>query len=126
MLGFAYAIYAFVFYPIVYNAIIFALYIIMALVQIFSPGFHKKGSVLAKETKKPLPFSVVRIISAVTGQEVAHKVADRVGNYYGLVQNGLYTFAVDIKKPAEEGYDKHTVDKYVKVKKGYLKETFKI
>lgn len=126
MVGFAYSVYVFVFYPIVFNAIVLALYIIMALVQMFAPGFHKKGSVLSKDSKKPLPFSVVRIISAVTGKEVAHKVTDRVGNYYGLVQNGLYTFTVDTKKSVEEGYDKHPVDKYVKVKKGYLKETFKI
>jgi hypothetical protein len=126
MLGFAYSIYAFLFSPIVFNAIILALYISMAFVQMFAPGFHKKGSVLGKQDKKPLPFSVVRIISAVTSQEVAHKVADRVGNYYGLIQNGLYTFTVDTKKQFEEGYDKHPVDKYVKVKKGYLKETFKV
>jgi hypothetical protein len=126
MLGFAYSIYAFLFSPIVFNAIILALYISMAFVQMFAPGFHKKGSVLGKQGKKPLPFSVVRIISAVTSQEVAHKVADRVGNYYGLIQNGLYTFTVDTKKQFEEGYDKHPVDKYVKVKKGYLKETFKV
>ena len=126
MLGFAYAIYVVIFSPIVYNIVILALYVVMALVQTFASGFHKKGSVLSKDTKKPLPYSVVRIISAVTNKEVAHKVADRVGNYYGLVQNGLYTFTVDTKKSTEEGYDVHSVDKYVKVKKGYLKETFKI
>lgn len=126
MLGFAYAIYAFLFSPILYNTLVLLFYIVMAFAQMFAPGFHKKGSILAKDTKRPLPFSVVRIISAITNQEVAHKVADRLGNYYGLVQNGLYTFVVDTKKQAEEGYDKHPVDKYVKVKKGYLKETFKI
>jgi hypothetical protein len=126
MLGFAYAIYAFLFSPILYNTLVLVFYVIMAFVQMFAPGFHKKGSVLSKDTKRPLPFSVVRIISAVTNKEVAHKVADRVGNYYGLVQNGLYTFVVDTKKPAEDGYDNHPVDTYVKVKKGYLKETFKV
>lgn len=132
MVGFAYAIYAFLFSPVLYNTLILIFYIMMAFVQMFAPGFHKKGSVLSKDTKRPLPFSVVRIISAVTNKEVAHKVADRVGNYYGLVQNGLYTFVVDTPKKGEDlpaqagGYDNHPVDTYVKVKKGYLKETFKV
>jgi|GEM_PF-5132069 len=138
MAGFAYAIYAFIFSPVLFNSLILGLYVIMALVQLCTPGFHKKGSVLNKETKKPRPFSVVRIISAVTNQEVAHKVADRVGNYYGLVHNGLYTFRIDTKKEGEDlspvvpetgeraEYDNHVVEKYVKVKRGYLKENFKV
>lgn len=126
MVGFAYAIYTCLFFPVLYNIIILALYVALSVLQFFVPVFHVRGSVLSKETKRPEPFSIVRIISAITNKEVGHKVADRLGNYYGLVQNGLYTFRIDTKKQGDKGYIPHETHTYVRVKRGYLKETFKI
>jgi hypothetical protein len=123
--GFIFSIYAILNSPSIYNAVILGLYVVMAIIQSFTPFLHAKGSVSSQATGEALPFSVVRLISSVTNREVTHKVADRIGNYYGLVQNGTYTIAIDTKKD-EQSYDKHLLSDPVTVKKGYLKEKFKV
>ncbi len=125
VLGFAFAIYAQLFYPSLYNMIVLGLYAVLTILQLFTPAFNQKGSVKDKYAETPLPFSVVRLVSTVTGREVARKVADRVGSYYGLVPNGNYKIVIDKKRGAEE-YEKHELDKDRKVTEGYIKEKFKI
>lgn len=124
-LGFAVAAVALVASHSVYNGIVFVLYILMFLVRHYSPQFKAKGSISEALTDQPLPFAIVRALSAVTGQEVTHKVADRLGNYYGLVPNGTYNIVID-RKNADASYTKIPVTEAVTVKEGYLKESFKV
>lgn len=67
----------------------------------------------------PLSFGVVHLLSTTTGVEVARKVADHLGHYYLLVQNGSYEFVVDKRNP-DGTYVKGIVRQYVMVKKGYV------
>lgn len=124
-LGFAFSIVAIVDNPSWYNTLIVAFYFLMVLVRYFFPGFGYKGSIHSRVSGHALPFSIVRVKSIGTNMEVSHKVADRLGNYYGLVQNGTYNIVID-EKVAEQGYTKHELPYPVVVHKGYLKEKFKV
>lgn len=108
-----------------YNGIIFVLYIIMFVIRHHSPQFKAKGSISEALTDQPSSFAILHVLSAGTGQEITHKVADRLGNYYCLVPNGSYNIVID-RKNADGGYTKIPLVQPVTVKKGYLKESFKI
>ncbi|MEI6835179.1 MAG: hypothetical protein WCL28_14440, partial [bacterium] len=73
----------------------------------------------------PAPFSVVRVLSAVTGKEVIHKVADKTGQYYCLLQNGTYKVTID-KKNADQSYTPVQLPETFTVESGYLKKEFRI
>ncbi len=108
-----------------YNSLVFVVYLVLFLVRQYSPAYKAKGSVTDSATGQPLPFGIIRLNSVATGQEITHKVADRLGNYYALVANGTYNVTVDKKNP-DATYTKATVPYPVTVKKGYLQESFKV
>jgi hypothetical protein len=108
-----------------YNVVIFLIYVVIFIIRRTSPLFKAKGSVVDARTGQPLSFAIVRVFSLGTGQEVIHKVADRLGNYYCLLPNGSYTVTID-RKDADGSYTKIPVTEPVEVKKGYLKEEFKV
>ncbi len=111
--------------PIAINIIMMSLYIVFAIAQIFGYQIRPKGSVKDSATKHALPFSIVRVISNVTNKEVLHRVADAKGEYYALVANGKYRITID-KKNLDQSYSPNTVPGDVNVRKGYMKEHFKI
>ncbi|HWC57716.1 MAG TPA: carboxypeptidase regulatory-like domain-containing protein [Candidatus Paceibacterota bacterium] len=122
--GFAFAIYAVAVAPSIWNNIVLGLYVVLTVLRATTPLFRKKGAVVLRSGGAPLPFSVVRLMSTTTNTEVAHKVTDRMGTYYGLMHNGTYAVAIDTKI-GEESYDRHPVDP-IKVTKGYFNKNFKL
>jgi len=108
-----------------YNGIVFLVYVVIFILRHYIPQFKSKGSITEAVTDEPLPFSILHVLSAGTGQEITHKVADRLGNYYCLVPNNAYNIVID-RKNADSGYTKIPVTKPVIVKKGYLKEKFEV
>ncbi len=124
-LGFVIAAIALLASHTVYNGIVFLLYVILFIIRHYSPQFKTKGGVTDAITGEPLPFAIVHVLSAATGQEIIHKVADRLGNYYGLMPNGTYTIVID-RKNADASYTKIPVPQPVTVKDGYLQENFKV
>lgn len=109
----------------VYNKIVFVIYLAFFLIRQYAPQFQPKGSITDSVTDDPLPFAILRIQSLATGQEIMHKVADRLGSYYCLIPNGTYSVLID-KKNADASYTKVAVPGTVTVSEGYLKENFKV
>jgi hypothetical protein len=124
-LGFIFAAIALATSHTTYNGIIFVIYILLFIIRRNSKHFQPKGSVIDAFTNDPLPFAIVHVLSKATGQEVIHKVADRLGNYYCLVPNGTYQVVIDRKNP-DASYTKIPVPEPVVVTKGYLKQEFKV
>jgi hypothetical protein len=108
-----------------YNIVVFLIYVFVFIVRHYSVALKAKGSVVDAVTGQPLPFAIVHVLSRATGQEVIHKVADRLGNYYCLVPNGSYQVVID-RKNADESYTKIPVTEPVEVNKGYLKKEFTV
>lgn len=123
--GFVVAAIALLFSHNAYNSIIFILYVVMFIIRHYSPQFKVKGSVTAALTDQPLSFAIIHVLSVATGQEITHKVADRLGNYYGLMPNGTYNIVIDRKNP-DASYTKIPVAQPVVVRDGYLQESFKV
>ncbi len=111
--------------PTVFTGVLLGIYVLMAIVRSIGLQVRPKGSVADTATQQPLPFSVVRIMSNATGTEIGHKVADAQGNYYALVANGTYRVVVD-RKNADASYTPVPIPDIVAVKKGYLKQHFKV
>jgi hypothetical protein len=124
-LGFAVSTFSLIASHTLYNKIVFVIYGIMFLIRHYSPQFKPKGAVTDAMTHEPMPFAIVHLISAATGQEITHKVANRLGYYYGLVPNGTYNIVIDRKNP-DATYTKIPVPTVVTVKDGYLKTNFTV
>ncbi len=117
--GFVISIIAFIVSPITYNIVIASLYVVVLILLSFGYSRSKKTGTLVERDGTPLSFAVVHLISITTGVEVARKVADHLGHYYLLVQNGSYELFVDKRNP-DGTYTKGVAHRYVEVKKGYI------
>lgn len=105
--------------PTTLNIIVLCIYVLLALLRIFSRAGKAKGSLMTKNGA-PLPFAILRFLSKDSGQEVAHAISDRSGLYYALVPNGSYSLVVEEKRKG--GYEKKFTRDVV-VKNGmYAKE----
>ena len=122
-LGFAIAAISLLASHTTYNAIVFVIYILLFLIRQYSVQFKPKGAIKDIMTDQPLSFAILHVLSLSTGQEITHKVADRLGNYYCLLPNGEYRIVIDRKNP-DASYTKIPVSEPVIVKKGYLKKNF--
>jgi hypothetical protein len=111
--------------PTKYNIIIFALYILMLVVK--EVGFRQRsaGVVVRKGTDIPVPFAILRIISAKTGVEVLHKVTNILGKYYALVSNGTYNVTIETKNK-DGSYTMAMKKEGVVISNGILKEKFEV
>jgi hypothetical protein len=108
-----------------YNIIVFIFYIVVLVFRHSNRHLRLKSSVLNASTEQPLPFSIVRVFSAGTGQEITKKVTNRIGNYYSLLPNGEYKVTIE-RKDGEDTYTKIPLAEPVKVTEGYLKKDFKV
>lgn len=111
--------------PSTFNVVMSVIYVLVALYKIFGISVYPKGSVADAATNTPVPFSIVRVYSTVTNQEVLHRVADGMGRYYALAANGEYRVIVDRKNP-DQSYTPVPVHDLVRVTKGYMKQLFRI
>lgn len=111
--------------PTVFNVSLMSLYILIAVARIIGLQSHPKGSVKDFVTGTALPFSIVRVYSNTTHQEVLKRVADQMGKFYALVANGDYRVTVDRKNP-DATYTSNYIPDPVPVRHGYLKEEFRI
>lgn len=85
----------------------------------------KKGSVIEKKTGMPLSYGMVRLFYTDIGQEIAHSLIDKYGNFYCLIQNGTYTIKID-KKNLDGSYSTVYQKNLVTVKNGVLNANFEI
>ncbi len=111
--------------PSTFNTVMSVIYLVVALYKIFGISVYPKGDVTDAARSTPVPFSIVRVYSTVTNQEVLHRVADGMGKYYALAANGDYRVVVD-RKNADASYTPVPISDLVHVTKGYIKRTFRI
>ena len=83
-----------------------------------------EGSVIDQDNK-PLPFAIIRIISATANTEIAHKVTNALGNYYCLIANGTYYAKIERKNP-DDSYTLVYTSAPFTVKDGVVQEKFVI
>ena len=124
ILGFLVSVIVLIVVPGPYNVIIFGLYVLMFGLRRLSIGRGKKGNISFAESGMPISYGILRVFSE-SGQEIAHRVVDRLGNYYCLVPNGYYVATIE-KKNEDATYSKVFTSESLEVKGGILKKDFKV
>jgi len=124
-IGFVLACIAFIVTPLPYNGIIFSLYIFIFILKKIGIKTKNKGSVIEKSTGLPLSYGIVRVMYSDIGQEVAHSVIDKYGNFYCLVKNGTFTVKID-KKNADGSYTTLYQQALITVDNGVLNKNFEV
>ena len=124
ILGFLVSVIVLIVVPGPYNVIIFGVYLVMFGLRRLRVGRGKKGNISFAESGVPLSYGILRILTQ-NGQEIAHRVVDRLGNYYCLVPNGYYVASIE-KKNEDSTYSKVFTSEVIEVKKGIVKRDFKI
>lgn len=122
-IGFVLACIAFIVTPQPYNGIIFASYLFVLIIRKIGIKTKNKGNVIEKLTGMPLSYGIVRVFYTDIGQEIAHSVIDKYGNFYCLVKNGTYTVKIE-KKNIDDSYTTIYQQSLVTVKDGVLNMKF--
>ena len=121
--GFAVSTLALMFSVTKSNIIIFVMYVVLFFIRKFGLRSRPFGSIISKDTNKPVAFAIIRISQAATGVEIMHRVTDAIGRYYCLLPNGNYNVRID-QKLADGTYKTIAERISVVVTKGYLSEKF--
>jgi hypothetical protein len=122
--GFLFSLIALFATPTLFQILVTLVYVIIFFVRRYDPKLKATGFI-SKTDGTPLPFAIIRLLSIATGQEIAHKVADKVGRYYAIVPNGTYNITIDEKTP-DGSYIKHTLTRTVTITKGVLGEEVRV
>ena len=123
-LGFTVSAAALVLTPEKYNVIIFALYIVMFFVRKTTFQIKAKGRALMKDGT-PIAFAIVRVCSAATSVEIAHKATDALGRFHVIIPNGNYFVKIE-KKNDDGSYSLIHTSEQFEVKKGVVKKVFNV
>ncbi len=122
--GFVFSLGMVIIDPSQINILIIILYVVIYIFGKNSHNLKVDGSVFSS-TGKPMPFSILRFVSAATNTEIAHKVSDKMGRYYAIIPNGTYNVVIDEKK--EDGtYLNHKLEGTITVTNGYINKKFVI
>ncbi len=111
--------------PVVYNIVIFVLYVLMIALQKTILRPRPYGHIKQKDNNLPLPFAVMRVFFANGDNEVIHKVADKTGKYYCLIPNGTYYAKIE-NKNLDESYNLIYTSEPIEVKNGYINKIFEV
>ena len=123
--GFLITIIAVLVSPVLYNAIILSIYLLLYILKrtILKPRAF--GYIKQKEKKNPLSFAIIRFFFAGSDHEVINKVTDKTGRYYCLIPNGTYYTKIENKNP-DESYSLIHTSEPIEVKNGYINKKFEI
>ncbi len=121
-LGLALSVIMFVIAPVLYNAIILGIYIVIVLLELFglapaTPGTLKSGAGI------PLSYAIVRVWNADMTREIAHRVADKDGHYFILIAKGDYKITVDARN-FDSTYTRAFTSPLLHVSKGVINRNF--
>ena len=111
------------FIPNIYNVVALIIYIILCVLKYFVVKSRSYGSIIEKGSGDPLSFGIIHVKKSEN--EIIHKVADKFGRFYCLVQNGTYEIRID-KKTSEEDYSEVFRDEKYQVKNGSLNRRFEV
>lgn len=125
ILGFIFSLIALIVSPVIYNFVIFGIYMILLLLKrtVLKPRAY--GDIKQKITNNPLSFAIMRVFFSQSGEEVIHKVADKTGKYYCLIPNGIYYTKIESKNTDESYTLVHTSDP-IEVTRGYINKKFEV
>lgn len=121
--GFAFSLYSFFLQTTVLSTVVLIAYIAMYYLRKNNPDHKIKGDVYSDGL--PAAFGIIRFLSLLTGQEVAHKVATASGQYYAILPNGEYKVVVDTKN-ADGSYTKKESSLHANVTKGFYKGVIRV
>lgn len=111
--------------PSNYNISIFTMYLLLLFLRESGIRQNKSGLVVKKGSEIPIPFAIIRVFSAKTDVEIAHKTTDMIGKYFLLLQNGTYYVTIEAKK-VDGTYKKVFTSDPVEVKNGILQRRWEI
>jgi hypothetical protein len=124
-IGFGVAFLALLLAPAPYNYGIFALYIILYILNFFGFGSKKSGVLKDNKTNSPLSFAIVKIFREGSDMEMLKKVTDIYGKYYCLIPNGSYYMRVE-KKNVDGTYTSVYQSKLFDVERGIINTDIEI
>lgn len=94
-------LFAFLANPSAYNSFVLCLYLVLFLLGVLNIKQKSFGYIIDKETKDPLPFSIIRIMHYKYDIELVTKVTDKFGRYHIILPKGKYL--IKIEKKNENG-----------------------
>lgn len=118
-IGFLLALYAAATSRSAYDLGVFAVYLVVGILRLLGLGPRPYGVLRERGTRTPLAYALVRVQNAVTGDEVVRTVADNLGRYYALVDDGRYVVEVE-RKEADASYTKAYVSPVLRIKHGIV------
>ena len=121
-IGLALSIIMFVISPVLYNAIILGIYIVIVLLELFGLAPASPGT-LRSSSGVPLAFAIVRVWNADMTREVAHRVTDKDGHYFTLISKGDYKVTIDARNP-DATYTRVFTSPLLHVSKGVINRNF--
>lgn len=124
-LGFLVSLISVIVSPVIYNIMIFSLYIILFIFRKLVLKPRAIGYIRHKLNQNPLSFAIMRVFFAGSEQEVIHKISDMSGRYYCLIPNGNYFVKIENKNP-DESYSLVHVSEPIEVKKGHISKNFEV
>lgn len=125
IIGLIFSFFTFLYFPHPYNFIVFLFYNLMMILSLLGLRRRHSGVVVDGQSKEPLSFCVIRIISPESGNEVGHAVTDSTGRYYKLIANGNYKIRIE-KKVSEEHFEQVFESEIIRVRRGILNKNFSI
>jgi hypothetical protein len=123
--GFTIAFIALLAAPSFYNGAIFFFYVVMLIVKETGLRGKAAGKIMDKATGAPLSFGVVRVYLSKSDTLIATKVANKLGIYYCLIQNGEYYATVE-RKNTDESYTLLFKSEPFTVTKGFINTTWEV
>ncbi|MGW8185212.1 MAG: Ig-like domain-containing protein [Candidatus Moraniibacteriota bacterium] len=121
--GMILSVYNVIYYPSFFNYLALAFYIGLLIFRLVFKDKKKFGIVSKKETKSPLPFTVVALHDIVNKQRLNFAVTDVLGRYYLLAKNGSYALKLKYIDMTGGSYEKEGV---ANVEKGIFKKDFEV
>jgi hypothetical protein len=124
ILGFIFSAYVLTISPNIWNIVVFALYVIFAIMQLIGHGPVHSGK-LTDAFGKPIQHAVVRVWNAHLGNQIAQRITDQYGQYYILVTKGDYYVTIDTKN--QNGtYDRVFTSETIHAKGGIINKSFQV
>jgi hypothetical protein len=124
ILGFIFSAYVLTISPNIWNIVVFALYVVFAIMQLIGHGPVHSGK-LTDAFGKPIQHAVVRVWNAHLGNQIAQRITDQYGQYYILVTKGDYYVTIDTKN--QNGtYDRVFTSETIHAKGGIINKSFQV
>ena len=119
--GFAFSILSFFLTPSPLNGVIVGIYGVVLLFQSIWRATHKVVRVMNKETRKPIPFALIKLWFPGLNTIAKKIVADEMGRFYALISPGRYTVTVEEKLP-DGSYKEVLRSEGIELKRGVIME----